>query len=45
MWLGRPAVYTRDLPDSALAEMQAGVRGYVLNGQMHRAAFLGQTED
>lgn len=44
MWMGRPAVYTRDLPDSALADMQAGVRGYVVNGQMHRAAFLGQAE-
>jgi gamma-carbonic anhydrase len=38
MWLGRPAVFTRDLTDEALAGMQAGVEGYVLNGRMHQAA-------
>ena len=38
MWLGRPAVYTRELTDEALADMQAGVRGYALNAKMHRAA-------
>ncbi|MEO5604140.1 MAG: DapH/DapD/GlmU-related protein, partial [Novosphingobium sp.] len=44
MWLGRPAVFTRDLTDEALADMQAGVRGYVLNGRMHRAVFDGSGE-
>ncbi len=41
MWLGRPATYARDLTDSALADMQAGVAGYVLNGKNHRSAFGG----
>jgi carbonic anhydrase/acetyltransferase-like protein (isoleucine patch superfamily) len=41
MWLGRPATYARDLTDAALADMQAGVNGYVLNGRLHRAAFDG----
>ena len=44
MWLGRPAVYTRDLTDAALAEMQAGVAGYVINGGLHRAAFDGAAQ-
>lgn len=44
MWLGRPAVFTRELTDQALADMQAGVQGYVLNGRMHEATFAGPTE-
>jgi carbonic anhydrase/acetyltransferase-like protein (isoleucine patch superfamily) len=36
LWMGRPAAYARDLTDEALAGMQAGVRGYVLNARMHR---------
>jgi gamma-carbonic anhydrase len=39
MWLGRPAAYIRDLTDAALADMQAGVTGYVINGRIHREAF------
>jgi carbonic anhydrase/acetyltransferase-like protein (isoleucine patch superfamily) len=44
MWLGRPAAFARDLSDAALADMQAGVRGYVINGRMHRAAFDGSAQ-
>ncbi len=42
MWLGRPAAYARDLTEAALAEMRAGVAGYVINGRMHAGA-LGDT--
>ncbi len=38
LWMGRPAKYARDLTDEALAEMQAGVSGYVENGRKHGAA-------
>ena len=38
LWSGRPATYMRDLTDEALADMQRGVQGYVLNGKLHRAA-------
>ena len=38
LWMGRPAIYARDLPDEALAEMQAGVARYVENGRAHLAA-------
>lgn len=38
MWMGRPAAYARDLTEAALAEMQAGVAGYVMNGRIHAAA-------
>jgi carbonic anhydrase/acetyltransferase-like protein (isoleucine patch superfamily) len=38
MWLGRPAVYARDLTETALAEMRAGVAGYVINGKLHAEA-------
>ena len=41
MWIGRPAAYARDLTDAALADMQAGVRGYVERGRQHRAALGG----
>lgn len=44
MWLGRPAAFARDLNDQQLAEMQAGVHGYVINGRMHQAAFGGPAE-
>ncbi len=44
MWLGRPAVFTRDLTDEALADMQLGVQGYVINGRLHQAAFDGAAE-
>ena len=37
LWLGRPAKYTRDLTDEALADMQRGVQGYVQNARLHRA--------
>jgi len=36
LWMGRPAAYARDLTDAAVADMQAGVRGYVKNGQLHK---------
>ena len=38
LWVGRPAKYVRDLPDKALAEMQAGVAHYVENARHHAAA-------
>lgn len=44
MWLGRPAVFVRDLTDEALADMQMGVKGYVINARNHRAAFDGAAE-
>lgn len=44
MWMGRPAVFARDLNDQQLADMQMGVHGYVLNGRMHQAAFDGAAE-
>ncbi len=37
LWLGRPAKYTRDLTDEALADMQRGVQGYVQNARLHMA--------
>lgn len=49
LWSGRPASYMRDLTDTALAEMQAGVAGYVENGRRHAAAVaeagLGAAQD
>ncbi len=45
MWLGRPAAYARDLTDAALADMRAGVAGYVVNGKLHAAALRGETPD
>jgi carbonic anhydrase/acetyltransferase-like protein (isoleucine patch superfamily) len=41
LWTGRPAKYLRDLSDEALADMQAGVKGYVINGRIHREALDG----
>ncbi len=41
MWMGRPAAYARDLTEAALAEMRAGVAGYVVNGRLHAAALRG----
>jgi carbonic anhydrase/acetyltransferase-like protein (isoleucine patch superfamily) len=41
LWTGRPAKYLRNLTDEALAEMQAGVKGYVINGRIHREALDG----
>ncbi len=45
MWMGRPAVFTRDLTDEALADMQLGVRNYVVNGRNHAASLYGQAPD
>lgn len=45
MWMGRPAVFTRELTDDALADMQMGVKGYVLNGRMHRESLGGTAAD
>jgi carbonic anhydrase/acetyltransferase-like protein (isoleucine patch superfamily) len=42
LWMGRPAAYARDLSDEALAVMQKGVAGYVLNGRAHKEALDGQ---
>ena len=44
MWMGRPAAFTRELTDAALADMQAGVQGYVLNARMHKASLYGEAE-
>lgn len=38
LWMGRPAKYTRDLDEVALAANRAGVAGYVINGRLHAAA-------
>lgn len=38
LWVGRPAQYTRDLDDAALAGYLAGVRRYVVNGRHHAQA-------
>jgi carbonic anhydrase/acetyltransferase-like protein (isoleucine patch superfamily) len=37
LWMGRPAKFTRDLTDEALADMQRGVQGYVQNAKLHMA--------
>jgi carbonic anhydrase/acetyltransferase-like protein (isoleucine patch superfamily) len=42
MWMGRPATFTRELTDAALADMQMGVKGYMLNAQWHRASLEGE---
>ena len=42
LWLGRPAAYARDLTEAALADMRAGVAGYVINARNHRAALDGE---
>jgi carbonic anhydrase/acetyltransferase-like protein (isoleucine patch superfamily) len=44
LWSGRPAKYMRDLTDEGLDDMQAGVRGYVVNGRLHTAALDGEAE-
>lgn len=44
MWMGRPAVFTRDLNDAQAADLQMGVKGYVLNAQIHRAALDGASQ-
>jgi carbonic anhydrase/acetyltransferase-like protein (isoleucine patch superfamily) len=44
LWTGRPAKYLRDLTDDALADMQAGVNGYVINGKIHREALDGTSQ-
>lgn len=44
LWGGRPATYMRDLTDDALADMQEGVKGYVINGKLHHAALYGEAE-
>jgi carbonic anhydrase/acetyltransferase-like protein (isoleucine patch superfamily) len=44
LWGGRPAKYMRDLTDDALADMQEGVKGYVINGKHHHAALYGEAE-
>jgi len=44
MWMGRPAVFTRDLNDQQVADLQYGVQGYVLNAQRHRASYDGEAE-
>lgn len=38
LWVGRPAKHLRDLDDEAIAQNQAGVKGYVENGRLHSAA-------
>jgi len=42
LWTGSPAKYARDLTEAALADMRAGVEGYVINARNHRAAFDGE---
>lgn len=42
MWMGRPAVFTRNLTEEAMAEMQRGVQHYVVNGRNHAASLYGK---
>jgi len=45
LWTGRPAKYLRDLPETAIAAMRAGVAHYVENAKAHAAALAdGQAE-
>ncbi|MFN3817955.1 gamma carbonic anhydrase family protein [Blastomonas sp.] len=41
LWGGRPAQFMRDLPEPAIAGMQAGVAHYVENARAHKAAIDG----
>ena len=41
LWAGRPAKYVRDLSESDLAGMRAGVAHYVMLGKLHKAAVSG----
>ena len=41
LWAGRPAKYVRDLRESDIAAMRAGVAHYVALGRMHKAAISG----
>lgn len=41
LWAGRPAKLLRELNDTHLAGMQAGVAHYVENGRAHKAALGG----
>jgi len=38
LWSGRPAKFMRELSDTAVAEMQRGVTGYVHEARLHREA-------
>lgn len=38
LWIGRPAKHARDLDEEAVAANQMGVKGYVINGQIHAGA-------
>lgn len=38
LWAGRPAKFLRDLPEPAIAGMQAGVAHYTENAKQHAAA-------
>jgi carbonic anhydrase/acetyltransferase-like protein (isoleucine patch superfamily) len=42
MWMGRPAAFSRELTDAALADLQLGVKGYMLNAQWHKASLEGE---
>lgn len=46
LWMGRPAAYSRDLTDEAIAANQMGVRGYMLNAKLHLEALAdGQAQN
>ena len=42
LWSGRPATKMRDLTDTAIAGMRAGVAHYVENGRAHAAAIAAR---
>ncbi|HTM95284.1 MAG TPA: gamma carbonic anhydrase family protein [Croceibacterium sp.] len=44
LWVGRPAKLVRELPETAIEGMHAGVSHYVENARHHAAALNGQTE-
>jgi carbonic anhydrase/acetyltransferase-like protein (isoleucine patch superfamily) len=44
LWMGRPASFTRELTDAALADMQRGAQSYVQNAKLHLASFADAQE-
>ena len=44
LWMGRPATYARDLTETALESMKAGIRGYVTNAANHKASLAGMAD-
>ena len=45
LWMGRPATFSRELTDAAIADMQRGVQGYVQNAKLHRTSLAGSDSE